>query len=173
MAVTALPYELHPRIPIGGVSLRERWGARYDEATSMYLRIEAECEAVGLPFRRPERVPNTRRALETAEHVRRTCPDAFEPLDRALFHAHFVEQRDIGDPDVLDDLVAGAGADAAAIRAAVESGATTAALVESMDAARDIGVTGTPAWLLDQQLLLPGVLPRALFERAVTRMRNR
>ena len=173
MTVTALPYELHPRIPVGGVSLRERWGARYDEATSMYRRIEAECEAVGLPFRRPERIPNTRRALETAEHVRRTTPEAFEALDRALFDAHFVEQRDIGDPAVLDELVDAAGADARAVRSAVDAGATGAALIESMDTARDIGVTGTPAWLLDQQLLLPGVLPRELFERAVTRMRNR
>jgi predicted DsbA family dithiol-disulfide isomerase len=171
--VTALPYELHPRIPIGGVSLRERWGARYDEATSMYQRIEAECDAVGLPFRRPERIPNTRRALQTAEHVRRTVPAAFDHLDRALFTAHFVEQRDIGDPDVLDDLVAAAGADAAAVRAAVDGGTTHAALVESMDTARDVGVTGTPSWLLDQQLLLPGVLPRELYERAVTRMKNR
>lgn len=169
----ALPFELHPRIPVGGVSLRERWGARYDEATSMYQRIEAECEAVGLPFRRPDRIPNTRRALETAEHVRRTQPHAFDALDRALFDAHFVEQRDIGDPDVLDALVAAAGGDTAAVRSAVDGGLTRAALVESMDTARDIGVTGTPAWLLDQQLLLPGVLPRELFERAVTRMRNR
>jgi predicted DsbA family dithiol-disulfide isomerase len=173
VTLTALPFELHPRIPVGGVSLRERWGARYDEATSMYERIEAECEAVGLPFRRPERIPNTRRALETAEHVRRTAPEAFDALDRALFDAHFVEQRDIGDPEVLDELVAAAGADASLVRTAVEDGATRAALIESMDTARDVGVTGTPAWLLDQQLLLPGVLPRELFERAVTRMRNR
>jgi predicted DsbA family dithiol-disulfide isomerase len=173
VTVTALPFELHPRIPVGGLSLRERWGARYDEATSMYQRIEAECDAVGLPFRRPEHIPNTRRALETAEHVRRTAPDAFDALDRSLYDAHFVAQRDIGDPDVLDELVTTAGADAAVVRAAVDEGATRAALVESMDNARDVGVTGTPAWLLDQQLLLPGVLPRELFERAVTRMRNR
>jgi predicted DsbA family dithiol-disulfide isomerase len=173
VTVTALPFELHPRIPLGGVSLRERWGARYDEATSMYARIEAECETVGLPFRRPERIPNTRRALETAEHVRRTAPDAFEALDAALFRAHFVDGIDIGDADVIDDLVRDAGADAAAVRAAVDSGVTSAAVMESMDTARDLGVAGTPAWLLDQQLLLPGVLPRELYERAVTRMRNR
>jgi predicted DsbA family dithiol-disulfide isomerase len=171
--VTELPYELHPRIPVGGVSLRERWGARYDEATAMYGRIEAECEAVGLPFVRPERVPNTRRALETAEYVRRTAPDAFATLHRSLFDAHFVQQLDIGDPDVIDDLVGAAGADAASVRAAVDAGDASAALVESMDTARDLGVTGTPSWLLDQQLVLPGVMPRELYERAVTRMSNR
>jgi predicted DsbA family dithiol-disulfide isomerase len=139
----------------------------------MYQRIEAECEAVGLPFRRPERIPNTRRALATAEHVRRTAPGAFDALDRSLFDAHFVHRIDIGDPDVLDQLVSEAGADAVAVRAAVDEGQAHAAVNESMERARELDVTGTPSWLLDQTLLLPGVLPRELFERAVTRLRNR
>ena len=168
--ITALPYELHPRIPAEGVTLRERWGDRYEGAVVMYRRIEEECEAVGLPFRRPERIPNTRRALETAEYVRRHVPEAFAALDRALFDAHFVEGRFIGDGDVLAELVAGAGADATAVRAAVDDGVMYGAVEESMRAAVDAGVTGTPAWLLDERLLIPGVLPRHLFERAVSRL---
>jgi predicted DsbA family dithiol-disulfide isomerase len=168
--VTALPFELHPRIPPEGLSLRERWGARYAEADAMYRRIEAECEAVGLPFRRPEWIPNTRRALETAECVRLRFPAAFDALDRSLFAAHFVEGRKIGDPEVLDELVTAAGADAAAVRTAVEAGELRRAVDESMERAREVDVTGTPSWLLDERLLIPGVLPRELFERAVTRM---
>ena len=168
--ITALPYELHPRIPTEGITLRERWGDRYEGAVAMYRRIEEECEAVGLPFRRPERIPNTRRALETAEFIRRHFPDAFPALDRALFEAHFVEGRFLGDADVLDELVAAAGADAAAAREAVEDGAMHDVVTESMSAAVEAGVTGTPAWLLDERLLIPGVLPRHLFERAVSRL---
>jgi predicted DsbA family dithiol-disulfide isomerase len=168
--LTALPFELHPRIPVEGLSLKDRWGARYAEADAMYQRIEAECEAVGLPFRRPTWIPNTRRALETAECVRQRHPAAFDAVDRALFDAHFVEGRNIGDPEVLDDLVAAAGADAAAVRAAVEAGELHAAVEDSMDQAREHDVTGTPSWLLDGRLLIPGVLPRHLFERAVNRL---
>lgn len=168
--ITSLPYELHPRIPTEGITLRERWGDRYEGAVAMYRRIEEECEAVGLPFRRPERIPNTRRVLETAELVRRHAPGAFSALDHALFEAHFVEGRFLGDPDVLDELVAAAGADAAAVREAVEDGAMHDAVAESMSAAVEAGVTGTPAWLLDERLLIPGVLPRHLFERAVSRL---
>jgi predicted DsbA family dithiol-disulfide isomerase len=168
--VTALPFELHPRIPIEGLSLEDRWGARYAEAGAMYKRIEDECEAVGLPFRQPTWIPNTRRALQTAECVRQRFPDAFDALDRSLYDAHFVEGRNIGDPAVLDDLVKASGADAAAVRAAVDAGELASALVASMDQARDNDVTGTPSWLLDDRLLIPGVLPRELFERAVRRM---
>ena len=173
MTVTSLPYELHPEIPVGGISLEERWGSRYREASAMYDRIEAECEKAGLPFRRPARVPNTRRALQTAEWVRRHHAEAFDTLERSLFHAHFVDNRPLDDPDVLDELVMAAGTDAHAARQAVEAGAMDAALRESMDAAIDANVTGTPAWLLDGRLLVPGAQPRDLFEIWVARLRER
>jgi len=173
VTVTSLPYELHPEIPVGGISLEERWGARFGEASAMYARIEQECEKAGLPFRRPARVPNTRRALQTAEFVRRHQPAAFDSLDRSLFETHFVDNRPLDDPDLLDELVTAAGGDAAATRGAVDSGAMLEALRQSMDAAMDANVTGTPAWLLDGRLLIPGVQPRDLFEIWVQRLRER
>jgi len=139
----------------------------------MYARIEAECEKAGLPFRRPARVPNTRRALETAEWVRRHDPASFDALDRSLFEAHFVENRPLDDPEVLDDLLGAAGADAAAARQAVDDGAMHEALRQSMEAAMDANVTGTPAWLLDGRLLIPGAQPRDLYEIWVARLRER
>ena len=139
----------------------------------MYARIEQECETAGLPFRRPERVPNTRRALETAEWTRRNEPDAFDALDRALFEAHFVANRPLDDPDVLDELLTAAGGDAGAAREAVDAGAMREALRQSMEQAVDANVTGTPAWLLDGRLLIPGAQPRDLFEIWVARLRER
>ena len=172
VTVVSLPYELHPEIPVGGISLRDRWGARYGEAAAMYARIEMECDAAGLPFRRPERVPNTRRALLTAEHVRRTEPELFDVLERSLFEAHFVDNRPLDDPDVHDELVGAAGGDVDAARAALDDGALMSVLRESMMAAGQAGVTGTPAWLLDGKLLIPGAQPRELIERWVRRMQE-
>jgi predicted DsbA family dithiol-disulfide isomerase len=173
VTVTSLPYELHPEIPVGGIALEERWGARYAEASAMYARIEQECERAGLKFRRPARVPNTRRALLTAEWVRRHAPAAFDTLERSLFETHFIDNRPLDDPDVVDELVAAAGADAGAARQAVETAAMDSALQESMEAAMDANVTGTPAWLLDGRLLIPGAQPRDLYEIWVTRLRER
>src|SRR3954462_4847893 len=173
VTVTALPFELHPEIPVGGISLEERWGSRYREAKGMYDRIEAEAEAASLPFNRPAQVPNTRRALLTAEWVRRNQPDAFAALDRSLFETHFVENRPLDDYDVLDELVTRAGADAEAARVPVTSGELNSTLRQSMEPAVEVNVTGTPAWLLDGKLLVPGVQPRELFEIWVTRLRER
>ena len=101
------PYELHPEIPPEGRPVRPdgRLGPTFD-------RIEAECAEIGRPFRRPTRMPNTRRALETAEVVRLEHPAAFTALDESLFRAHFAEGLPIDDRDLLDELVAAAGAPA-------------------------------------------------------------
>jgi len=153
--VTVLPYELHPEVPVGGRPLQVR-----------YRAVAAECEAVGMPFRPPTVLPNTRRVLTTAEWVRRsTEPVVFEALHAALFRAYFAEGLDIGDPDVLNALVRGAGADPDA----VDTAAGTAWLDESMAAAREAGVTGTPAWQLSTGFVIPGVQSREFYERIVAR----
>lgn len=167
VSVTCLPFELHPEIPPGGrpVHLGGRL-ARHLE------RVGRECAAVGLPFRLPERVPNTRLALSAAEWVRRCAPTAFPALHRALFRAHFADGLDIGDQGVLDRLVAEAGGDLTEVRSGMAGGEAARAVDESVRRARDAGVTGTPAWLLGD-LLIPGVQPRETMRRWVTRIQAR
>jgi predicted DsbA family dithiol-disulfide isomerase len=160
-----MPYELHPELPPEGRAVKP--GGRL---VAVLADIGRQCAEVGLPFEAPAHTPNSRRALETAEVVRRLRPDAFGAVDQALFEAHFVHGLDIGDADVLDQLVTAAGAPAPAVRAATDEGAGRAAVAASMDDARDHGVAGTPAWLFGD-LVLPGAQPRALFERVVTRLR--
>ena len=165
VALTVLPYELHPETPAGGVAIRP--DGRRGEA---FARVGAECEAVGLPFTLPVRSPTTRAVLEVAEVVRTTQPAAFGVLHRSLFAAHFAEGRDIGDPAVVDDLVAAAGADPASVRAVVATGAATAMVDTSMATAAEHDVTGTPAFLLDDRLLVPGVQPRESLARWVAKL---
>jgi len=166
--VTWLPFELHPETPAGGYPVRA--DGRLAERLS---GIGEECVEAGLPFRMPAKMPNSRRALETAEWVRRQAPDSFPPLHRALFEAHFAEGRDIGDADELDDLVRTAGADPTAARASVDRGESAPWVDESMGRAREHGVAGTPAWLLDDRLLIPGVQPRDTMQRWIERIRAR
>jgi predicted DsbA family dithiol-disulfide isomerase len=158
VSVTPMPFELHPSLPAAGVPARG----------SVYDRIAAECAEVGLPFARPARVPNTRRAHETAQAVRALSPSSFAVLHRSLFDAHFVSGLAIDDQSVLDSLVAAAGADPVAVRSWELDGEIEVA----RDAAFDVGAAGAPAWLLDGRLLIPGVQPREHYERMVARMRR-
>lgn len=170
VTVVTLPLEIHPEIPVGGLSLSDRWGARYAEAMEMYRRIEAQCEEAGLPFVRPDRVPNTRRALETAEWARRHAPEAAMPLERAMFEAQFVDQRPLDDPDVVDDLVVAAGADAAEARRAVETGELADAMTAAKATAASLGISATPTWIVGGRVLVPGAVHRDVFRSVFERL---
>ena len=135
--------------------------------------IGAECAELGMPFTKPTRTPNSRRALETAEVVRIHAPDAFDALDDALFRTHWVDAGDLGDRATLDALVTSAGADAAGIADLVAEGVGARVLAEAMADAREHGVTATPAWLVDDVLLIPGAQPREAIERWVTKLAAR
>ena len=167
VSVTQLPYELHPEIPVGGRAIRVD-----GRLASVFDRIERECEAADLPFRRPTRLPNTRRALETAEVVRARSSDAFVELDDALFRAHFVQGLPLDDADLLDELVEAVGQSAAETRQGVEAGIGGDAVERSMARAREVGVTATPAWLIDNRFMIPGAQPPDTIERWVTRLQR-
>ena len=166
--VTHLPYDLHPEIPPDGRAVRP--GSRLD---AVFDHIAAECAREGRDFVRPTRTPNTRRALETAEIVRRLDPARFPALDEALFRGHWVDGIDIGDPEVIDALVEASGAPLAAVAEQRAEGIGSAALGESMAKAREHGVAATPSWLVDDVLVIPGVQPVETVERWITRLIDR
>ena len=167
LRVITLPLEIHPEIPVGGLSLADRWGSHYGEALQMYERIEAACQEAGLPFNRPARVPNTRRALATAEWARRNAPDAALALERAMFEAQFVDNRPLDDPDVVDDLVRAAGADADEARRAYEAGEMDDAVMAAKATASSLGINATPTWIIGGRVLVPGAVPRDVFRKVV------
>ena len=152
VSVTPLPYDLHPELP--PVGRRVSPNGRLAE---VFAYIGSECAVVGLPFSPPEHIPNTRLALRAAEIVRSRWPESFPAVDRALFEAVFLTGEDIGDPDELGRVLARAGVDAEAVSVALDAGHGIAELRVSMEAAHEAGVSGTPAWLLDGRLLIPGV----------------
>ena len=168
--MTWVPFDLHPEIPPEGVSAARIYGHRRDEVEARFREL---LEPTGLPFSLPERIPRTRDALEVAEWVRRQDPDVFDAVHRALFVAYWGEGRDIGDRDVVLEIVAQAGADADGAAAALAARETADAVDAWRNTALDAGVSGTPAWLFDGDFLVPGCQPRELFDRVVTRLRAR
>jgi predicted DsbA family dithiol-disulfide isomerase len=163
--VTPRAYELHPEIAPEGYPVRPN-----GRLSRVFDQIAAECETLGLPFRSPDRVPNSRLALETAELVRRLAPDAFPVLDEALFRAHWVEGRDLGDEAVIDELVGSSGAPVEVVAERRRADEGKRAVDTSMVEARSLGVTSTPTWVVGDGLMIPGAQPRETIERWITRL---
>lgn len=162
--VVHLPYELHPEIPAAGRAIRPDGRLR-----DTFARIEVACAEADLPFLAPTRLPNSRRALETAEWVRQHHAEAFGAVHRGLFAAHFALGQALDDAAVLDAIVAGAGAPADAVRDAVERGDASPLVDAAMAEARGAGITSTPTWLLGS-LAIPGALDPSTMERWVTKV---
>lgn len=166
------PFDLHPEIPDEGTTAERLFGPRFDEdVRARYQeRLKGLADEVDLPFDPPERIPRTRFALEASDWVRRERPEHFDSLHRSLFGAYWGEGRDIGDPEVVLDLAERAGLERDEVRRGTEEPGAAAAVDVSTREAVEIGVTGTPAWLIDGRLLVPGAQPRETFDRVIERM---
>lgn len=166
--VIPLSFELHPEVPDGGRPIRP--GGRLDHVLD---RIQAECEDLGRPMRKPTRSPNTRRALEIAEILRTRIAGSFTSYDEGCYRAHWLDGEDLGDHQTLRRLVEVAGADPNEVEGLLAEGAGTRALAESMTMARDLGVAATPAWWVDDRLLIPGAQPRETMQRWISKLLER
>ena len=155
--VVEMAFQAHPDIPPGGIPAGTRRGP-------MYAMLEREAKGAGLPLHWPQRLPNTRHALAAAEWARRHQPNSFHQFYKELFAAHFALGEDLGDTAVIDRHASESGIDIPDLHSALADGSAGAAVNESEAIGRRYGVQGTPAWLLNQRLIM-GLRPAAEFER--------
>lgn len=143
VTVEWMPFELRPE-PAPTLRPEE------DYLTSTWRRsVYPLAEGMGVPITLPSVSPQpySRLAFEGLHHARaRGLAGAYN--DR-VFRAFFQEDRDIGDPDVLADLAAGIGLDAEAFRRDLRDGMHREAHREALKAARALGVTAVPTFVVN------------------------
>jgi predicted DsbA family dithiol-disulfide isomerase len=163
-----LPFDLHPEYPPEGIpraELTRRYGEGFSDAVR---RMNEEAGLVYNPH--PERVPNTRRALELGEWAR--ARGAYDAMHERIMNAYWTEGRDITGWDVLAPLVADAGLDADEARAEVDAGAFRAPVDASTRVAHEHGIAAVPAFVLDGRLLVSGAQPHEVFRAALAKVRE-
>jgi len=160
-------FELRPAIPSEGMSREEMSRGRvYPPGYLEHLRATAA--ESGIKMKRPPLVPNTRKAHEATEFAKKN--GRLWEAHRALFHAYFEEERNIGDVDVLCDVAAGIGLDAAALRLALTDGRYTAEVEEQLAWARAAGVTGVPTVIFSGKFAVVGAQDYAVFRDVASRV---
>ena len=122
-------------------------------------------EAAGLTYNPSQKLPNTRHALEVTEAAREA--GLHDPVHARLMHAYWSEGMDLGDDDVLLDLVAESGLDRDVAAEALADGRYSDRVVASTQEANRIGINAIPAFVLGGRLLLLGAQPHEIFERAL------
>jgi predicted DsbA family dithiol-disulfide isomerase len=164
--VTWLPFDLHPEYPVEGIP-RAQLIARYGEQG--IARVRSMFEHAGLEYNpHPDVVPNTMRALRVTELARDR--GLHGPVHDRLMEAYWTEARNIAVPDELRTLAVEAGLDAGEVDEVLAGDDYRDRVLGATAQAHSIGVTGVPAFLLGQRLLVLGAQPREVFEQAVERL---
>jgi predicted DsbA family dithiol-disulfide isomerase len=163
-----LPFQLNPTMPKEGVSRREyrtkKFGS-WDRSQELDARLVAvgKEEGIHFAFDRMERTPNTldaHRLIWLAEQ--QGVQDA---VVEALFRAYFTEGRDIGNRQMLLDVVAEAGLDRHQAEALLNSNDGLEAINEADALARRFRVDGVPFFIFNSTFTLSGAQqPEAFLE---------
>ena len=99
-----------------------------------------------------------------------------DAVAEALFHAYFVEGRDLSDIEVLADVAAGAGLAPERARELLDGDEGAAQVRRDLAAARRAGIHGVPAFVLNGYILFSGALqPEQMaeaFRQAATYIRQ-
>ncbi len=117
----------------------------------MWRDLERICAAQGLPLRRPSAFP---RGSLLAARICAAFDDAawIGGFIRAVYGANFAEDRDIGQPEVIANLLAGLGQDAEAVTAAAQDPGTKAKLRAQTERAVALGIFGAPSMVVGDEL---------------------
>ncbi|GEO83321.1 MULTISPECIES: DsbA family oxidoreductase [Alphaproteobacteria] len=155
------PYQLNPDYPPEGVdhqkALAEKLGGK-EKMDSAHEQLRAFGAEVGIAFdfAAIKIGPNTLDAHRLIYWAGVEDRDIQGRVVSALFKANFEEGRNVGDPAVLIDIAEKAGLDPALIDALLTGDADKAEVLAEIDAARQMGVTGVPFLIFDQQYAVSG-----------------
>ena len=138
-------FPLHPDTPAEGRSMADFYASRGLDPHQKYMEMKARMDAEGLPYGERTHTYNSRLAQELGCWAD-TRPHG-EALHDALFRAYFVDRRNIGDPQVLLDVVAGAGLDADEARAVLDERRFRERVDEDWARSRAYGITGVPTFV--------------------------
>ena len=145
MDVKWVHFPLHPDTPAEGKSLAELFAGRnYDiEARSREMRSRMAAE--GLPYGNRTMTYNSRLAQELGKWAE-TQPGG-EAIHDALFRAYFVDGKNIGDVEVLMDIVRSINLPEAEAREVLEKRTFKSAVDADWAKSRAYGVTGVPTFV--------------------------
>tara|TARA_B100000902_G_scaffold273130_1_gene259045 strand:- start:887 stop:1318 length:432 start_codon:yes stop_codon:yes gene_type:complete len=127
-------------------------------------------DELGVVMNPPSRFQPTKKAHQAALVVEHISPEAIETYHDRLFAAIWVEERDIEDPAFLSTLARDLDVPPELIERVVTNDELWPAVISSMERAHAWGATGTPSWVIDNKLMVPGLQDDEFFDRVIEKM---
>lgn len=157
--------EIHPDNPPQGRPIEEL-GYPQDQWRAMMANLEQMAAQEGIHLAPRRFTTNSRKALLLAEAAKDEGREVFYALADALYRAYFVDGRNIGDEAVLRAVAEESGVDEALAQRAWNEEEFSARLDHHLALAREVGVRGTPTFIIGRRLIPGAVSSAHLFEAA-------
>ena len=143
---TLVHFPLHPDTPAEGREMAGWYAQRGLDPEAMYQRMKGLMDAEGLPYGMRTHSYNSRLAQELGKWAD-TLPGGGDKLHDAFYRAYFVDKRNIGDPEVLLDIVKSVGLPAEEARTVLEERRFREAVDTDWAKSHQYGVTGVPTFV--------------------------
>lgn len=151
------PFQLNPDMPGDGQPWRAHLQAKFGERADMLVTTVAEVghrEGLAFDFAAVKTMPNS---LDSHRLVRWARTAGCQPaVVEGLFRRFFSDGEDISDHGVLCAAAAEAGMDVDLVRRLLADGADVERIANEDQLARDMGVQGVPAFIIDGRHVLIG-----------------
>ena len=156
-------FPLHPDTPAAGLALADLFKGR--DLTGMHRAMSERMAAAGLAYADRTMTYNSRLAQELAIWAE-TQEGGGAAIHMALFQAYFVDNRNIGQIDVLMDVAGSIGLNAGQARQVLEQRTSRAQVDRDWQYSYATGITGVPAFLANNQVVV-GCQPYEVLEKFV------
>ena len=164
--ITWHPFQLNPDMPRAGMGRREYLETKFGgkaAAVQAYAPVVEHAEKAGLTLNLDaiQKTPNTLDAHRLIYWA--GIEEKQTAVVDALFRAYFIEGRDIGDKDVLADVADMSGLDASVVLRLLATDEDQKEIIDRDAAARGMGVTSVPTFIVASQHAVPGAQPTELW----------
>jgi len=152
ISVQLVHFPLHPETPDEGRRLQDLFSCGPEEIAAKNTRMKGLMEEEGLPYSARSHTYNSRLAQEIGSWAE-TQPGGNAIHDK-FFEAYFVDCRNVGDVDVIIDVVKSVGLDEQEARAVIAERRFKDAVDADWAKSRSYGVTGVPTFVSKGQGLV-------------------
>ncbi|MDF2723645.1 MAG: oxidoreductase [Paenibacillus sp.] len=165
-------YMLDPSVPQEGLpfmnTMKKKFGEQFSTEGMLSRVVEAGAAAgVHFNFKKVEYMPNTR----LSHRLIALAPESSKgELVDAIFRAYFEQGRNIGDQSELMRIAAEAGLPAKELGARLDQGEGEKEVINDFAAARKIGISGVPFFIVDGKFALSGAQPPESFLKVFQRL---
>jgi len=162
--------EIHPETSAEGEPIAsldypsEQW-------QQMMENLERVASEENIPLSRLEFITNSRDALLLSEAAKLCGRDIFYALHEKLFHAYFVDAKNIGDKKILGEIAESCGIDKQTIDTAWTDEKYKNRLLDNFNSARQHKIQSVPSFVFGDRVLT-GVVKETAFREAARNIVN-